>query len=99
MKEEPCLFLFKDCRPAFRFDYRGAAIHQGRLRVGGFRAPPNGIFAASLLCVGILLQLPRNVDASFADNSNFQQIYRPLADSWAVYDNSGVPARLLEKGR
>jgi len=33
MKEEPCLFLFKDCRPAFRFDYRGAAIHQGRLRV------------------------------------------------------------------
>jgi hypothetical protein len=33
MKEEPCLFLFKDCRPAFRFDYRGAAIHQGRLQV------------------------------------------------------------------
>jgi hypothetical protein len=23
MKEEPCVFLFKDCRPAFRFDYRG----------------------------------------------------------------------------
>lgn len=26
MKEELCPFLFKDCRPAFRFDYRGAAI-------------------------------------------------------------------------
>ena len=33
MKEEPCLSLFEDCAPAFRFDYRGAAIHQGRLRV------------------------------------------------------------------
>src|ERR1700734_1867391 len=33
MKEEPCRFHLKDCRPAFRFDYRGAAIHQGRLRV------------------------------------------------------------------
>jgi predicted ABC-type ATPase len=30
---------------------------------------------------------------------NFQHIYRPLADSWAVYDNSGGPPRLLEKGR
>ena len=29
---------------------------------------------------------------------NFQRIYRPLADSWAVYDNSGGPPRLLEKG-
>lgn len=28
---------------------------------------------------------------------NFQQIYRPLADSWAVYDNSGPAPRLLEK--
>ena len=37
MKEEPCLFLFKDCAPAFRFDYRGAAIHQGRLRVDAGR--------------------------------------------------------------
>jgi hypothetical protein len=24
MKEKPCLFLFKDRIPAFRFDYRGA---------------------------------------------------------------------------
>lgn len=30
---------------------------------------------------------------------NFQRIYRPLADSWTVYDNSGGPPRLLEKGR
>jgi hypothetical protein len=29
----------------------------------------------------------------------FQRIYRPLADSWAVYDNSGRAPRLLEKGR
>jgi predicted ABC-type ATPase len=30
---------------------------------------------------------------------NFQRIYRPLADSWAVYDNSGGLPRLLEQGR
>jgi len=29
---------------------------------------------------------------------NFQRIYRPLADSWAVYDISGQAPRLLEKG-
>jgi predicted ABC-type ATPase len=29
---------------------------------------------------------------------NFQRIYRPLADSWTVYDNSGRAPRLLEKG-
>jgi predicted ABC-type ATPase len=29
---------------------------------------------------------------------NFTQIYRPLADFWAVYDNSGRTATLLEKG-
>ena len=29
---------------------------------------------------------------------NFLRIYRPLADSWAVYDNSGRAPRLLEKG-
>ena len=28
---------------------------------------------------------------------NFQRIYRPLADSWTVYDNSGPAPRLLEK--
>ena len=28
---------------------------------------------------------------------NFQRIYRPLADSWAVYDNSGRAPRLLDK--
>lgn len=30
--------------------------------------------------------------------TNFQTLYRPLADSWAVYDNSGSSPHLLEKG-
>jgi predicted ABC-type ATPase len=29
--------------------------------------------------------------------NNFQTIYRPLADTWAVYDNSGDTPRLLER--
>ena len=29
---------------------------------------------------------------------NFQTAYRPLADMWAVYDNSGTTPRLLEIG-
>jgi len=29
---------------------------------------------------------------------NFQTVYRPLADAWAVYDNSGGVPRLLERG-
>lgn len=29
---------------------------------------------------------------------NFQTAYRPLADTWAVYDNSGTIPRLLEEG-
>ncbi|MGH8069606.1 MAG: zeta toxin family protein [Candidatus Entotheonellia bacterium] len=29
---------------------------------------------------------------------NFQTTYRPLADRWAVYDNSGTTPRLLEEG-
>lgn len=29
---------------------------------------------------------------------NFQTTYRPLADTWAVYDNSGTVPRLLEEG-
>jgi predicted ABC-type ATPase len=29
---------------------------------------------------------------------NFQRVYRSLADSWAVYDNSGRAPRLLESG-
>lgn len=28
---------------------------------------------------------------------NFQDVYRPLADSWTVYDNSGKPPQLLER--
>jgi len=30
---------------------------------------------------------------------NFQTVYRPLADAWAVYDNSGAKPRLLEQER
>ena len=30
--------------------------------------------------------------------TNFDLAYRPLADTWTVYDNSGVNPRLLEKG-
>jgi predicted ABC-type ATPase len=30
---------------------------------------------------------------------NFEHIYRPLADSWAVYENSGRTPRLLENSR
>jgi len=29
---------------------------------------------------------------------NFHRIYRPLADAWTVYDNSGAVPRLLEQG-
>ncbi len=29
---------------------------------------------------------------------NFERVYRPLADSWAVYDNSGLRPILLEQG-
>lgn len=28
---------------------------------------------------------------------NFETLYRPLADSWAVYDNSGVRPLLVEQ--
>lgn len=28
---------------------------------------------------------------------NFQRVYRPLADNWAVYDNSSDEPRILEK--
>jgi predicted ABC-type ATPase len=29
---------------------------------------------------------------------NFVDVYRPLADKWSVYDNSGRVAELLERG-
>jgi predicted ABC-type ATPase len=29
---------------------------------------------------------------------NFDTVYRPLADAWAVYDNSGLRPTLVEKG-
>jgi predicted ABC-type ATPase len=28
---------------------------------------------------------------------NFEMIYRPLADSWAIYENSGQTPQLLEQ--
>lgn len=30
--------------------------------------------------------------------TNFIEVYRPLADKWSVYDNSGVTPELLERG-
>jgi len=30
---------------------------------------------------------------------NFQTVYRPLADAWAVYDNSSRQPKLIESGR
>jgi len=30
--------------------------------------------------------------------NNFATLYRPLADAWAVFDNSGAQPRLLEQG-
>lgn len=29
---------------------------------------------------------------------NFENLYKPLADAWAVYENSGAAPKLLEKG-
>ena len=29
---------------------------------------------------------------------NFETVYRPLADAWAVYENSGLKPVLLEQG-
>lgn len=29
---------------------------------------------------------------------NFERLYRPLADAWSVYDNSGVEPVLLDQG-
>ena len=42
---------------------------------------------------------PADVLRRFARSwSNFQTVYRPLADTWAVYDNSRPTPRLLEQG-
>jgi predicted ABC-type ATPase len=30
---------------------------------------------------------------------NLEQIYKPLVDGWAVYDNSGITPQLLEQGQ
>jgi predicted ABC-type ATPase len=30
--------------------------------------------------------------------SNFENVYRPLADAWAVYDNSSKPPKLIGSG-
>lgn len=30
---------------------------------------------------------------------NFQGVYQPLADAWAVYDNSSRPPKLVESGQ
>jgi len=30
--------------------------------------------------------------------ANFLEVYRPLADHWAIYENSGTKPKLLERG-
>ena len=41
----------------------------------------------------------RDVVRRFARGwENFRRVYRPLADRWAVYDNSGIAPQLLEEG-
>ena len=30
--------------------------------------------------------------------SNFQKLYKPIAEAWMVYDNSGSKPRLIEEG-
>jgi predicted ABC-type ATPase len=34
----------------------------------------------------------------FRSWENFDKVYRPLADAWAVYDNSARPPKLIESG-
>ena len=29
---------------------------------------------------------------------NFREFYKPMADAWMVYDNSGIAPRLIETG-
>jgi predicted ABC-type ATPase len=38
-----------------------------------------------------------NADLIASGWTNFKDIYRPLADVWTLYDNSGRAPRLLEK--
>jgi predicted ABC-type ATPase len=40
-------------------------------------------------------EVVRRFDRSW---KNFRELYRPLADAWAVYDNSAEIPRLLEQG-
>jgi predicted ABC-type ATPase len=41
---------------------------------------------------------PADVQRRFKRSwENFQKVYKPLADSWAVYDNSGQSPKLIEK--
>jgi predicted ABC-type ATPase len=31
--------------------------------------------------------------------TNFQELYRPMADEWQLFDASGLPPRLIDSGR
>ena len=44
--------------------------------------------------------VPREAVVRRFDRSleHFERVYRPLADRWSVYDNSGARPRLLERG-
>ena len=41
------------------------------------------------------LEVVRRFDRSL---EHFERVYRPLADRWSMYDNSGTRPRLLERG-
>lgn len=30
---------------------------------------------------------------------NFEALYRPAVDQWAIYDNAGITPRVIEKGK
>jgi predicted ABC-type ATPase len=42
---------------------------------------------------------PADIDRRFTRGwSNFRDVYRPLADRWVIYDNSGSAPRRVEEG-
>jgi hypothetical protein len=44
-----------------------------------------------------MFHAPTSFGGSQEAGRTFQRIYRSLADSWAVYDNSGDEPKILEK--
>jgi predicted ABC-type ATPase len=67
-------------------------------------AGPNGVgkttFASEYLPTDARIVQKTDVLRRFSRSwHNFQTVYRPLADAWAVYDNSSRPPKLIESGR